>query len=340
LAYAVTGSVETSFVIVGFVAVLVLAYAACRILDAAAAPPAIKVCAVLTLGVLGLPTAITAFAPAQPYLLGVAMTTLAVAAWESPSTRVARSGQAGRWLFMAATQVGATLASPVGIMAPAYGLASNWQAKERRGAVVAAALPGMLVWLLVQVWARGGPAGLLDLLRLSRVRSDAVLWTEFAFILFGAYFLLTTLGGLTVLLWSRPRWIQDTLRDRPALWALLVPPFVFIATAGLEVPPMMAFLIPFWLIVIAGWARLQTAPLLVPSLLAGIITILTQHPWRKVTDAGYFADWFPYSVHAARVSAVTMSDAMLIDIWRVRIFIAAAGLVASVAWWRRNIRQP
>jgi hypothetical protein len=142
------------------------------------------------------------------------------------------------------------------------------------------------------------------------------------------------------LLWSRPRWIQDTLRDRPALWALLVPPLVFIATAGLEVPPMIAFLIPFWLIAIAGWARLQKAPLLVPSLLAGVMTILTQHPWRKVTDASYFADWFPYSVHAARVSAVTMSDAMLIDIWRVRIFIAAAGLVASVAWWRRNIRQP
>jgi hypothetical protein len=340
LAYAVTGSVETSFVIVGFVAVLVLAYAACRILDAAGAPPAIKVCAVLTLGVLGLPTAITAFAPAQPYLLGVAMTTLAVAAIESPSTRVAGSGQAGRWLSMAATQVGATLASPVGIMAPLYGLARNWQAKERRGVLVAAMLPGLLIWLLVQVWARGGPAGFLDLLRFSRVRSDAVLWTEFAFILFGAYFLLTTLGGLTVLLWSRPRWIQDTLRDRPALWALLVPPLVFIGTAGLEVPPMTAFLIPFWLIVIAGWARLQTAPLLVPSLLAGVMTILTQHPWRKVTDASYFADWFPYSIHAARVSAVTMSDAMLIDIWRVRIFIAAAGLVASVAWWRRNIRQP
>jgi hypothetical protein len=340
LAYAVTGSVETSFVIVGFVAVLVLAYAACRILDAAGAPPAIKVCAVLTLGVLGPPTAITAFAPAQPYLLGVAMTTLAVAAIESPSTRVARSGQAGRWLSMAATQVGATLASPVGIMAPLYGLARNWQAKERRGVLVAAMLPGLLIWLLVQVWARGGPAGFLDLLRFSRVRSDAVLWTEFAFILFGAYFLLTTLGGLTVLLWSRPRWIQDALRDRPALWALLVPPLVFIGTAGLEVPPMTAFLIPFWLIVIAGWARLQTAPLLVPSLLAGVMTILTQHPWRKVTDASYFADWFPYSIHAARVSAVTMSDAMLIDIWRVRMFIAAAGLVASVAWWRRNIRQP
>ena len=340
LAYAVTGSVETSFAIVGFVAVLVLAYAACRILDAAGTPPAVKVCAVLTLGVLGLPTAITAFTPAQPYLLGVAMTTLAVAVIESPSTRVARSGQGGRWLLMAATQVGATLASPVGIMAPLYGLARNWQARERRGVLVAAMLPGLLIWLLVQVWARGGPAGLLDLLRFSRVRADAVLWTEFAFILFGAYFLLTTLGGLTVLLWSRPRWIQDTLRDRPALWALLVPPLVFIGTAGLEVPPMTAFLIPFWLIVIASWARLQTAPLLVPSLLAGVMTILTQHPWRKVTDVSYFADWFPYSVHAARVSAVTMNDAMLIDIWRVRIFIAAAGLVASVAWWRRNSQQP
>jgi hypothetical protein len=176
------------------------------------------------------------------------------------------------------------------------------------------------------------------LIRFSRVRSDVVLWTESAFIVFAAYFVVTSLGGLTVLLWSHPRSLRDALRDRPTLWVLLAPPLLFIASAGLEVPAMIAFLIPFWLIATAGWSRTHSGSLLVPSILASIMTILTQHPWRRATDVTYFTDWFPYSVHAARVSGVTMSDAMLIDIWRLRMFIAAAGIAAMAAWWRRTVR--
>jgi len=335
--YAITGNVAGAFALVDVAALLVLAFAACLLLDAHAAPLPIKMCAVLTLGVLGLPAAVTAFTPVQPYLLGVAMTTLAVAACEYTSIRPAH---AGSWPILAAVHAGATLASPVGIMAPLYGLARSWRAKDRSTLALAAALPGLVVWLLIQVWARGGPAGLLDLLRFSRVRSDAVLWTESAFLLFGAYFLLTALGGLSILLWSRPRRVQDALRERPELWALLVPPLIFIATAGLEVPLMIAFLIPFWLIVIATWGRAQEAPLLVPAILAGVMTVVTQHPWARTTDLSYFVDWFPYSVHAARVSGVTMSDAVLTGIWRVRVLAAAAGVVAFLVWWRRNVRQP
>ena len=334
--YTVTRDVVTSFEVVDFAGLLVLALAACLLLDAHLAPLPIKACAVLTLAVAGLPTAITAFAPAQPYLLGVAMTTLAIAACETPSTAFVRWGQAGRWIVTAAAHAAATLAAPMGIMAPLYGLAKSWRGHES-SRDTSAVLPGLLVWLLVQTWARGGPAGLLDLLRFSRVRSDAVLWTESAFILFAVYFIVTTLGGLTILLWSRPRWIQDALRQRPELWALVVPALVFIGTAGLEAPPMIAFLIPFWLIVVGMWARTQTTSLLASSVLAGVVTVLTQHPYARMTDMSYFVDWFPYSVHAARVNAVTMSDAALTGIWRVRVLIAVAGLVAFAAWWRRPV---
>ena len=332
--YAVTRNAIASFEVVDLAGLLVLAFAACLLLDAHLAPLPVKACAVLTLAVAGLPTAISAFAPAQPFLLGVAMTTLAVAACEAPSTSFVRWGDTGRWIVTAAAHAGATLAAPVGIMAPLYGLAKSWRGKEPSRNITAA-LPGLLAWLLVQTWARGGPAGLLDLLRFSRVHSDAVLWTESAFILFGAYFVVTTLGGLTLLLWSRPRWIQDALRQRPELWALVVPALVFIGTAGLDVPPMIAFLIPFWLIVAGMWARTQATPLLATSVLAGVVTVLTQHPYARMTDMSYFVDWFPYSVHAARVNAVTVSDAALTSIWRMRVLVAVAGMVAFAAWRRR-----
>jgi hypothetical protein len=286
----------------------------------------IKVCAVMTVSLLGWPTATATYSPAQPYLFGVALTALGVAAFEM-----------GGSLFIAATEIAATLASPVGIIAPLYGICRSWRLNRRDARELFVFAPGLLVWLLMQIWARGGPFGLLDLLRLARVRSDAVLWTEFTFMLFGAYFLLTTLGGLTILLWSRPRWIREILRERPELWALLVPVLVFVITAGLEVPPMISFLIPFWLIVIGVWAREQRSSLLVPSVLAGVLTVLTQHPWTRMDDVTYFVDWLPYSAHAARVSGVTVSDDVLINIWRMRILIAAGGLIAFAAWWKRPV---
>jgi hypothetical protein len=322
--YAMTGSLASSFLVVDFVGLLLLVVASCLILDAQSTPSSIKVCAVMTLSLLGLPTATTAYSPAQPYLLGVGLATLGVAACEI-----------GGWLFIAATQIAATLASPVGIIAPLYGICRSWRLNRRGARELLVFAPGLAVWLLIQIWARGGPFGLQDLLRFSRVRSDAVLWTEFAFMLFGAYFLITALGGLTILLWSRPRWIREILRERPELWALLAPVLVFVLTAGLEVPTMISFLIPFWLIVIGTWAREQKSALLVPSILAGLLTVLTQHPWVRMDDVTYFVDWFPYSVLAARISSVAVSDAVLSNIWRVRVLIAAGGLIAFAAWWRR-----
>jgi hypothetical protein len=324
--YAATGKIVESLTLVNIVALVLLLLAACLILDAQSAPQMVKVCTVLTLTVLGLPTVTTAFNPGQPDLLGVALVALAVAACE------ARGG-----LLVAATQVGATLASPVGIIAPLYGIWRSWRLRRRTPPALMVFVPALLVWVLVQVWARGGPRGLLDLTRLSRVRADAVLWDEFAFILFGLYFLVTSLGGLTILLWSSPRSIASAVREKPELIALVLPVLPFIATAGLDVPSMIPFLLPFWLIVIGVWGRGQTAPLLVPVLLAALLTLLTQHPWVRMNEVNYFVDWFPYSVHAARVSvSANVSDADFNSTWRLRVLMAAGGLAVFEAWRRRS----
>src|SRR5258706_8531122 len=109
VSYTVTGNLGNSFALVDLVSYLLLAFAACVILDAQSAPPAIKVSTVLTLGVLGVPTAITAYNPFQPYLSGVALAALAVAACESAG-----------WLVITIGQGAAPLASPGGIIPPAY----------------------------------------------------------------------------------------------------------------------------------------------------------------------------------------------------------------------------
>jgi hypothetical protein len=323
IAYSITRNVVLSFVLVNVVAFGVLVWATCWILDRHAAPVILKIAAAITLVLLGIPTRTTAFAPGQPYLLAIAAITLAVAAAERSL------GAVTAFLHGAAV-----VASPVGIIAPLYGLWRNWR-RERVAPLLALFGPAVLIWLLVQYWARGGASGLVDLMRFSRVHADAAFWSESLFILFGVYFLVTSLGGFTLLLVSSPRWMRTVISHDPQLLALVVPVLPFIATAGLDVPRTMAFLLPFWIVLLGVWGREHTGSFVLPLVLATTLTVLTQHPWVRLTDMNYFVDWFPYSVYAGRVDVV---DAGFDATWRLRMFIAAGGLVACAAW-RRSLTR-
>jgi hypothetical protein len=310
MAYAVTGNAVLSFLVVNVVAFGVLVFATCWILDLQAAPLSIKGAVTITLVLLGIPTRVSAFAPGQPHLLGVAALSLAVAAaiWSSG-------------VLTAILQVAAVMASPIGIAAPLYGLWRN-RRREPVGRLLATCAPAFVVWLLVQYWARGGASGLVDLMRFSRVRADAAFWNE-------------SLGGFTLLLTSSPDGVRRAVAVQPEVLALALPVLLFIGTAGLDVPRTTAFLLPFWVVLIGIWARDQTRSFLVPLILATALTVLTQHPWVRLTDANYFVDWFPYSVYAGRVN---VADAGFDTTWRLRLFVAAGGLAACAAW-RRSIRQ-
>jgi hypothetical protein len=323
IAYSVAGNVILSFLVVNIVAFGVLVWATCWILDLQAAPLSVKVAVTITLVLLGIPTRISAFAPGQPHLLGIAALSLAVAAatWSSG-------------VLTSILQVAAVMASPIGIAAPLYGLWRNWR-REPLARLLATFAPALVVWLVVQYWARGGASGLGDLMRFSRVRADAAFWSESLFILFGLYFLVTSLGGFTILLASSPRGVRRVVAMQPEVLALVLPVLLFIATAGLDVPRTTAFLFPFWFVLIGIWARDHTGSFVVPLGLAVALTVLTQHPWVRLTDANYFVDWFPYSVYAGRVN---VADAGFDATWRLRMFVATGGLAACVAW-RRSIRQ-
>jgi hypothetical protein len=321
--YAITGNVVLSFVLVNLISLAALVWAMCWILDLHSAPSNVKVYATSTLLLLGMPIRVTAFVPGQSMLLGVAALALAVAAAEWSAGTVT-----------AVAQVGAVLASPIGIVAPVYGIWRNWP-RTRTATLLTLFLPALIVWLLIQYWARGGTGGLVDLMRFSRVRADAAFWTESVFIIFGLYFLVTTLGGLTLLLLAQPRWIRDVVSRQPELLALVLPVLLFVATAGLEVPRATVFLLPFWFVILGLWARDHAPSITVPLALATVITVLTQHPWVKLTDTSYFVDWFPYSVYAARVN---VSDAGFDALWRLRMFFAAGGLAACAAWRRSHAK--
>jgi hypothetical protein len=319
IAYSITGNVVLSFLLVNIIAFGLLAWATCWILDLQAAPASVKAATIITLVLSGIPTRTSAFAPGQPHLLAIAALSLAVAA--------------AMWCSCAPTsivQVGAVVASPIGVAAPLYGLWRNWR-RQPLARSLAVFAPALVVWLLVQYWARGGPSGLVDLMRFSRVRADAAFWGESLFVIFALYFLVTSLGGFTILLVSGPRDIGRAVASQPELLALVLPVLLFIATAGLDVPRTMAFLLPFWLVLIGIWGRDYKRSLMVPLVLATALTVFTQHPWASLNDTTYFVDWSPYSVYAGRVD---IADPGFDATWRLRVFIAAGSLAACAAWRR------
>lgn len=326
IAYAIAGNARISFLVVNVIAFGVLVWAMCWTLSRQQAPVSLHVAAALTLVLLGIPTRTTAFAPGQPYLLAVAAISLAVAAADRSVGWVA-----------AVLQIAGVAASPAGIIAPLFGIWRHWR-RERIAVIAAVFSPALAVWVLVQYWARGGLSGLVDLVRVSRVRADAAFWAESVFILFGVYFLVTVLGGFTLLVASSPRWLRSVVSRQPELLALLIPLVPFIATAGLDVPREMVFLLPFSFAVIAIWGRDHSgSSIVVPLMLVTALTVLTQHPWARLNDVNYFVDWFPYSVYGRRVD---VADAGFDTTWRLRIFIAAAGLAACAMWWRSMRRAP
>ena len=158
VAYAATGNVIRSFEQVNIIAFAVLVLAVCLILDAQSAPTALKACAALTVTLLGLPSLTTAFDPGQPSLLAVALISFAVASCEWRNS-----------LLAGIFHIGATLASPVGIVAPLYGIWREWHSGNELPSPWSYFCRPFLCGFWCRSWARGGAAGLLDLTRLSRV---------------------------------------------------------------------------------------------------------------------------------------------------------------------------
>jgi hypothetical protein len=319
--YAVIGDVVLSFRIANFVALALLVLAGCLILDEVSAPTVVKACAAFTLAVMALPAAV--FDPIQPYLVAVALTALAVA--------LAGIDDGPPEALVAIAHVGATLAAPAGIIAPLYGLARRWRIGRRDLASLFAFVPALLIWLAIQFWARGGLLGLADLVRPGRVAGDTVMWGEGAFAMLGLYFVVTCFGGFSVLLVASQGTVRRAISERPELLALALPVCLFVATAGLDVPRTVQFFLPFWLIVLGVWVQGRRSALTVPLILSMALTLYTARPGFRLDDMSYYANYFPYTVHAGR-ARVTYPE--LWSLWTIRLLVVATAIVALSVWQR------
>jgi hypothetical protein len=198
--------------------------------------------------------------------------------------------------------------------------------------------PAVGVLLVIRRWAdatnlgdrdRGVPTTIELLAGLS-------VWRDPPFVVFFVYFLVTLLGGVTVLLVLRPVWCIRKFVDAPEL-ATFAALIVAAAAVGIDIWRYLVFMLPAIAILYASYIRDHRPG---PALLAAafILTLVTQQPFAQMDMTRYFRDWFPAYVYRTDDATAAFWSA-----WWVRIAIAVAGAFAlgimqQVAS-RRNLRS-
>jgi len=287
-AYALLGNEVAAFQLMNVVYSALFAAGLVMILEAYAARPLARLLFVTTAAVSIATAQMMAFYPVLIDLGAYAAITLAL-------VLVLR----GSSLAAGIACVLAVLSREFGIAVVAFGLVRGVRLRVSWARLVATYAPACAAFVLLRVviaWVDPRDAS-LELVTAERLAGNLRFWADPLFAGLFLYFLLTVLGGVSLVLASRPGTCVRLLRDEPE-W-LVFTGLVLAATAvgsadlwryfGFLTPAMAALFAR----VEAGWSGWRRAVLLTLSVAA---TWLTQRPFGVMDLGRYFADWFPYYV--------------------------------------------
>jgi len=166
----------------------------------------------------------------------------------------------------------------------------------------------------------GSPEG--SMLTAGELFGNAAYWLSPWFVFFFAYFLATVFGGLSAFLILQLRRVARFVRREHELLSLLVPVLALAALGSADIWRYLVFLLPTAAILFAAIAK--EARRFGWTLAAiTLFTVVTQRPWREMTEDLYFSHWFPYY---AWLSNEPIPAGMVSD-WARRAAVAAAGLL-------------
>jgi hypothetical protein len=229
-----------------------------------------------------------------------------------------------RFRLAAATSVLAASSREFGLAAALYGL--HRSARLGRWKDAALFLPAVIVPVLIRLpmlglVPRGGAP-----LSLAKLFDNLRMWTDVPFVTAFAYFALTLLGGITVLLAIRLPMVIRRLRAEPEL--VTFAGFVIAATAvgDSDIPRYLVFVLPVAIVLVAGClsdlpAEARARVLAVVTL----ITILTQRPLQSMTTDAYFLDWFP--LYRVAQGAPVPADVLMV--WMPRLLSLILAMSAA-----------
>jgi len=308
-----------AFQVMNFLYAAALYLFLCLILDLYAVAPVYKLYFVVTVALCIATSRMFAFYPVQIDLGALAV--LCAASY----VLLTRTG----WMAAAAALIAVTTRE-FAVALAFFGF--HRELRQGRGVVrpLLTYAPAVAALLLIRQWASTTNLGDRDrpLLTAADFIANLALWRDLPFVAFFAYFLITLLGGITVLLFLRPVWCLRTMRDTPELATFAALIVAATAAGNADIWRYLVFMLPVITIIYAAYVRAhQPGPVILTA--AFLLTLVTQQPFVQMDMTHYFRDWFPGYVY--RTSDAT---AIFWSTWWVRFATTAAGALAlGVMQW-------
>jgi hypothetical protein len=325
--YAFGLDIVASFQLLNYVYAFLLYLAAGLILDRYGAPGPVKVVVVANLALCIATSKMFAFYPVQIDLGALALTTLAF--YFVCTDR--------RWLAGGACVLAAA-SREFGVAAAIYGVHRAIRQRRPAHETVLVYLPAAATTLLVRWWVlstvTGDGAGPLTL---QDAFANLRLWLSPAFMAAFGYFAAVLFGGISALLFLRPRWILERIREQPELGTYLLIFVALTAVGNLDIWRYLAFTLPAALVLTGQYFRGMDPDLARRILVAmTLITVVTQRPFEPMSTSTYFRDWFPLYAYFGDAAAD------LRDVWGVRLLSLALlmtglSLTVRASWSARRV---
>jgi hypothetical protein len=238
-----------------------------------------------------------------------------------------------RRLAAALACIPAVASREFGAAAALYGI--HRAIRQGRPWAAIAYAPSLVALLVIR--SAGVPGASADPapLSLQDAIANLALWGSPWFAAAFAYFSVTVFGGLSILLWLRPRWSLARLRAEPELATYLLVIVGLTAAGNLDIWRYLAFGFPAAVALVAPYFQGFTRDLTRHTLIAATAaTLVTQRPFERLYEALYFRDWFPL-YHFSDPSRST--DLFLV--WAARLAVVVLLMWATArtlgGGWRR-----
>jgi hypothetical protein len=327
LPYAAGLDIIPAFQVMNFVYAGVLYFFLCLILDLYDVPRVYKGYFIVSVALCIATSRMFAFYPVQIDLGALAVL--------SASTYVLLTR--GGWMGCVAVLLAVTAREFLVVLA-----FFGFHREVRQGHSVARAFftyaPAVAALFLLRQWASTTNLGDRDrgLLTTQDFLANFAHWHDLSFAVFFFYFLITLLGGVTVLLTLRPAWCVRQLAGAPEFttFAALI---VGAASFGVDIWRYLVFLLPVITILFAAYVRdYRPGPVLLTAAL--LLTLFTQEPFVQMDMTQYFRDWFPAYVYPTDDATPEFWSA-----WRLRIAVTVGAAIAlGIVQWRlrRSVPSP
>jgi hypothetical protein len=155
-------------------------------------------------------------------------------------------------------------------------------------------LPSLVAVVVIRLTVVSGPHPGPTPFSLGDAVANLALWGSPLFAAGFLYFAVTVFGGLSVLLWLRPRWTLSSIRHQPELASFLVVIVAVTAVGNWDIWRYLAFVYPAAVVLIARYCDGLAPDVTRRTLIAmTALTFITQRPFERLYEAIYFRDWFP-----------------------------------------------